>query len=85
MKLIRNLKIRAKLLLVVLPLALSLVAALVFGYVSVNKVQSELTLVYRDSLYEVNNYLLSADRDYYQSLTGAVGYFDINMNPILSP
>lgn len=85
MKLIRNLKIRAKLLLVVLPLALSLVAALVFGYVSVNKVQSELTMVYRDSLYEVNNYLLSADRDYYQSLTGAVGYFDINMNPILSP
>ena len=85
MKLIRNLKIRAKLLLVVLPLALSLVAALVFGYVSVNKVQSELTMVYRDSLYEVNNYLLSADRDYYQSLTGAVGYYDINMNPILSP
>ncbi len=85
MKLIRNLKIRAKLLLVVLPLALSLVAALVFGYVSVNKVEGELTKVYRDSLYEVNNYLLSADRDYYQSLTGAVGYFDINMNPILSP
>lgn len=85
MKFVRNLKIRAKLLLVVLPLAFSLVAALVFGYVSVNKVQSELTMVYRDSLYEVNNYLLSADRDYYQSLTGAVGYFDINMNPILSP
>lgn len=85
MKFVRNLKIRAKLLLVVIPLALSLVAALIFGYVSVNKVQSELTMVYRDSLYEVNNYLLSADRDYYQSLTGAVGYFDINMNPILSP
>jgi len=85
MKFIRNLKIRAKLLLVVLPLALSLVAALVFGYVSVNKVESELTRVYRNSLYEVNNYLLSADRDYYQSLTGAVGYFDINNNPILPP
>ena len=85
MKFIRNLKIRAKLLLVVLPLALSLVAALVFGYVSVNKVESELTMVYRDSLYEVNNYLLASDRDYYQSLTGAVGYFDINNNPILPP
>ena len=85
MKFIRNLKIRAKLLLVVLPLAFSLVAALIFGYVSVNKVESELTMVYRDSLYEVNNYLLASDRDYYQSLTGAVGYFDINNNPILPP
>ena len=85
MKFIRNLKIRAKLLLVVLPLAFSLVAALIFGYVSVNKVESELTMVYRDSLYEVNNYLLASVRDYYQSLTGAVGYFDINNNPILPP
>ncbi len=56
MKFIRNLKIRAKLLLVDLPLAFYLVSAIIFGYKSFNKVESELTRVYRNSLYEVNNW-----------------------------
>ena len=79
MKLIRNMKIRAKLLLIVLPLAFSLVGSLICTYNTVNKVDDKLTMVYHDSLYTINNYLLAADRDYYQSLLGATGYYDIMM------
>ena len=79
MKLIHNLKIRAKLLLIILPLAFSLVASLICTYNTVNKVEDQLTMVYKDSLYQINNYLLAADRDYYQSLVGATGYYDVMM------
>ncbi|MBO4678150.1 MAG: hypothetical protein J5626_00615 [Lachnospiraceae bacterium] len=79
MKFIKNMKIRAKLLLIILPLGFSLVASLICTYNTVNKVEKQLTMVYHDSLYTVNNYLLAADRDYYQSLLGATGYYDIMM------
>ena len=77
MKFIHNLKIRYKLLLIVLPLAFSLLAAVICTYLGVKNVEKELTMVYRDSLYEVNNYLLAADRDYYQSMVGATSYYDV--------
>ncbi|MBR5896152.1 MAG: hypothetical protein IKZ39_00870, partial [Lachnospiraceae bacterium] len=77
MKLVHNLKIRLKLIIVVLPLAFSLVASLICTYTTVNKVESQLTLVYHDALYEINNYLLSADRDFYQSMLGATSYYDV--------
>ena len=77
MKFIKNIKIRAKLLIIILPLAFSLVASLICTYNTVNKVEDQMTLVYHDALYEINNYLLAADRDYYQALVGATGHYDI--------
>ena len=62
MKLIKNLKVRYKLLLIAVPLMLSLIIALLCASQSVRKAETELTLVYYDALYEVNNKLLSADR-----------------------
>ena len=85
MKLIKNLRVRYKLLLIAVPLMVAIIVALVCAQQSVKKVESELTMVYYDALYEINNKLLSADRDYYQAFVGATGYYDINLTPAVLP
>ena len=81
MKMIKNLKVRYKLLLIAIPLMVAIIVALVCAQQSVRKTETELTMVYYDALYEVNNKLLSADRDYYQAFVGATGYYDIHQAP----
>ena len=77
MKLIKNLKVRTKLLVIAIPLMLAIVVSLIAASASVNKTQSELESVYYDTLYGINNNLLAADRDFYQSLVGATAYYDL--------
>ncbi|MBR6308569.1 MAG: hypothetical protein IKR39_08155 [Lachnospiraceae bacterium] len=81
MKFIKNLKVRYKLLLIAVPLMLAIIVALICARQSAKKVESELTVVYYDALYQINNKLLSADRDYYQCFVGATGYYDIHQAP----
>ena len=85
MKLIKNLRVRYKLLLIAVPLMMAIIVALICASNSVRKAETELTKVYYDTLYEVNNKLLSADRDYYQAFVGATGYYDINLTPAVLP
>ncbi len=77
MKMLRNLKVRFKLLVIVVPLMLAIVVALFCASASVEKTEQELTNVYFDTLYSVNNNLLAADRDFYQSHVGATGLYDM--------
>ncbi len=77
MKLIKNLKVRTKLLVIAIPLMLAIVVSLIAASASVNKTESELESVYYDTLYGINNNLLAADRDFYQSFVGATAVYDL--------
>ena len=77
MKLVKNLKVRTKLLLIAVPLMIAIAVSLVAASASVNKTEAQLESVYYDTLYGINNNLLAADRDFYQSLVGATSYYDL--------
>ncbi|MCR5279911.1 MAG: HAMP domain-containing protein [Lachnospiraceae bacterium] len=85
MKVLNNLKVRFKLLLIAVPLMIAIIVSLISASASVQKTEKSLTKVYFDTLYTVNNKLLAADRDFYQSHVGATGYYDMhNLNTGLS-
>lgn len=76
MKWLNNVGVRAKLLIVTVPLAIALIFSLVFMTIEIRSTQKEITTVYYDVLYTVNNNLVNADRDFYQSLKGAMQHYD---------
>ncbi len=78
MKVINNLNLRIKLLMLTIPLIVCIVAAVIFASIEINNTQKQMTDVYYDTLYSVNNALVNADRDYYQALVGATVYYDIS-------
>ena len=76
MKWLNNVGVRAKLMIVTVPLAIALIFSLVFMTAEIRSTQKEITTVYYDVLYTVNNNLVNADRDFYQSLKGAMQHYD---------
>ena len=77
MKIINNLNVRVKLLLLSVPLILCIVSAVVFAAIKINQTEEEVTGVYYDTLYKVNSALTNADRDFYQAMMGATQYYDL--------
>ena len=73
---LKNVSVRAKLLLCSLPLALSLLASVIIMGVRLTGTEQELTKVYYDTLYTVNNKLINADRDFYQAMVASMQYYD---------
>lgn len=78
MKWLNNVGVRAKLMIVTVPLAIALIFSLVFMTAEIRSTQKEITTVYYDVLYTVNNNLVNADRDFYQSLKGAMQHYDFS-------
>ncbi len=72
----KNISVRAKLLICSLPLAIALLVSVIFMGVELTGTERDLTKVYFDTLYTVNSNLVSADRDFYQSLVAAMQYYD---------
>ncbi len=77
MKAINNLSIRAKLLMLAVPLIICVMAAVMFAGSEITSTKNEFTNVYYDTLYTVNNELVNGDRDYYQALVAATQYYDM--------
>ncbi len=77
MKWLNNVSVRAKLLMISVPLAAALIVAVVTMGLEMNSVEEEVTKIYYDVLYSTNNALVNADRDFYQSLLGATGYREL--------
>ena len=73
---LKNISVRVKLLIVSIPLAVALIFSVIFMAVEIQGTQSEVTNVYYDILYTVNNKLVNGDRDFYQSLKAAMQYYD---------
>ncbi|MBR3306557.1 MAG: methyl-accepting chemotaxis protein [Lachnospiraceae bacterium] len=76
MKWLDNISVRGKLLIITLPLAFSLLFSVIFMAVEISGVEEEMTDIYYDTLYTVNSSLINADRDFYQSMKGAMQYYD---------
>ncbi len=76
MKWLNNISVRGKLLISTIPLAIALVFSVVFMGMEIRKTHMEVSNVYYDILYSVNSNLLNADRDFYQSMKGAMQYYD---------
>lgn len=65
----KNLKIRGKLLMMVVPLALLSLILLFAAVKSMKSINSQTTDLYYSQLYEGNSTLINADRDFYQAYT----------------
>ena len=76
MKFLDNVSVRGKLLLISIPLSLALIISVVFMAIEINSTQKKVSNVYYDTLYTVNSNLVNADRDFYQSMKGAMQYYD---------
>ena len=76
MKWLNNVSVRAKLLIISVPLAVALIISVVFMASELNSTVTQMTGVYYDVLYQVNSNLLNAERDYYQAMQAAMEYYD---------
>ena len=64
----KNLKLRAKILLIVIPLCVALVWSIVTSVIQIGSVERQTTEIYYDILFKVTDNVISADRDMYQAL-----------------
>ncbi|MBQ6537316.1 MAG: MCP four helix bundle domain-containing protein, partial [Eubacterium sp.] len=70
----KNLSMRFKILLVVIPLVIALVASTVVGVLQMKSIENQTTEMYQGLLYQVTDATLNADRDFYQALTAHYQY-----------
>ena len=64
----KNLSVRFKIGLIVFPLLLALIAATVVGVIRMKQIEEETTEIYQETLYQVTDATINADRDFYQAL-----------------
>ncbi|HAZ90597.1 MAG TPA: hypothetical protein DCX21_01345 [Eubacterium sp.] len=76
MKMINNMNIRLKLLVITLPLMICLVVSVIFAGAQTYHAKEKSSDMYYDTLYKVNLKLANADRDFYQAMLGASYYYD---------
>lgn len=74
---IKNLSVRLKLLYLVIPLIICIIAAVLFAGGQIKSTSEQVTDVYYNKLYSVNNLVLNADRDFYQALLGATQHYEM--------
>ena len=77
MKWLSNISVRLKLIIVTLPLAISLILAVVISSHDTKQTAIDYESMYYDTLYQVNSTLINADRDYYQAILAATQYYDM--------
>ncbi|MCR4605302.1 MAG: methyl-accepting chemotaxis protein [Eubacterium sp.] len=70
----KNLSLRFKILLIVVPLVLALVASTLVGIIRMKQIEEQTTDMYYELLYKVTNNVVNADRDFYQALTAHLKY-----------
>ena len=74
----KNLSMKVKLLVLVGPMAVAMIAACFFYSSQMNKVSEESNRILYDHLYLISDDLTNADRDYYQAMLAAMQYHDIS-------
>ena len=73
----KNLPIFVKILIITIPLEVLLLVSAILLRSNMNDVERKAEEVYLDSLYEINNNLLAADRDFYQAQIAFTRYAKI--------
>ncbi len=77
-KLLNNLSVRVKLMILSIPLVICIIIAVIFAGVNINNTEKEVTDVYYEKLYKISSALINADRDFYQSMMGITQYHEIS-------
>lgn len=77
MNTLKNLKMRSKLFILTIPLAIAVIVSVLIAGYKINRTEQELTDVYYGKLYQVNSNLLNADRDFYQSTSAAAKVHEV--------
>lgn len=70
----KNNSIKVKLAIIILPLELILILSTIFSAYRQNSILSSATKIYYDTLFQINNELVSGDRDFYQASIAEVQY-----------
>ena len=70
----KNVKIMGKLLVLVIPLVVALIASSLFYSAQMNSVLEDAKTTYKDNLYVINDTLIQADRDLFQAFVAAMEY-----------
>ncbi len=73
----KNLSIKVKLLVLVVPLVVTLIGASIFYSSQMRKVSNDSKEILYEKLYKIDNLLVNADRDFYQAMLAAMQYHDI--------
>jgi methyl-accepting chemotaxis protein len=76
MKALKNVKMRWKLFALSLPLVIAIIVSVILTGLKIKNTEAEVTSVYYDMLYKVNNHLVSAQSDLYRTLNGATYYYN---------
>nr|MCR5153721.1 hypothetical protein [Lachnospiraceae bacterium] len=84
-KLISNLSIRAKIMLITTPLTCAIIFSTIVSGIIANRAKNEAETIYYDTLYAINNNLVSADRDFYQALVGASQHRELSGEAPVKP
>ena len=74
----KNLSVKVKLLIIVIPLVAALIFACIFYSVQMYKATDESEQILYEKLYKISDLLVNADRDYYQAMLAAMQYHDIS-------
>lgn len=73
----KNMKIAFKIAIITIPLEIIIILSLLFMSMNMNWVGEQSKKIYYDTLYEVNNHLLTADRDFYQAQLSFTKYIEV--------
>ncbi len=73
----KNLSIKIKLLVLVLPLVVTLIGASIFYSAQMDKVSVQSEEILYEKLFKIDDLLVNADRDFYQAMLAAMQYHDI--------
>ncbi|MBP3753280.1 MAG: hypothetical protein J6I66_00290 [Lachnospiraceae bacterium] len=76
MNALKNVKMRWKLFALSLPLIIAIIVSVILTGLKIKNTEAEVTSVYYDMLYQVNNHLVSAQSDLYRTLNGATYYYN---------
>ena len=76
MKALKNVKMGWKLFALSLPLVIAIIVSVIVTGLKIKNTEAEVTSVYYDMLYKVNNHLVSAQSDLYRTLNGATYYYN---------
>lgn len=73
----KNMKIAFKIAVITIPLEIIIILSLLFMSMNMDWVGEQSKKIYYDTLYEVNNHLLTADRDFYQAQLSFTKYIEV--------
>ncbi len=78
----KNLGLRIKIGLIVIPLVLALLASLIVGIIRMKQIEEQTSEIYYDVLFQVTDNVINADRDFYQALLAHENYaFNTSATP----